>query len=299
MIRKVAAVTALLLALGATPLYAQTSQFTVNVQSADVRKAPSVASPVLGQAPRGMVLEITRDLGAWVKVAWPDAPDGIGYVHQGMGTRSRPTTLDERVAAAVASLPPAEPAAAPEQPIDVQRSPNAVPFSPRTVYVAPPTHFVGLGGRLSGTTDDMTAGGFGVTTRVWSRSRFGIQADVSRSRRTSTTAPGRVTTVQFAPSAVYSLTDHVGDNLWLRPYIGTGAAFNHATLKEDPLGTAPGVTDNAWQLRAFGGAEFTLPAIARFALSADLGYVFWRQESVAGFDPGRVAFSLSGHWYVK
>ena len=299
MIRKVAALTALLLALGATPLHAQTNQFTVNVPSAAVRKAPSVASPVIGQAPRGMVLEITRDTGAWVKVAWPDAPDGIGYVHQSMGTRSQPTTLDERVAAAVASLPPAEPAAAAAQPIEMQRSPNAIPFSPRTVYVAPPTHFVGLGGRLSGTKDDMTAGGFGVTTRVWSRSRFGIQADLSRARRTSTAAPGRLTTVQFAPSAIYSMPDHVGDSLWLRPYIGTGAAFNRATLKEDALATTPGVTQNAWQFRAFGGAEFTLPAIARFALSADLGYVFWRQESFAGFEPSRVAFSLAGHWYVK
>jgi len=298
MIRKVAAVTALLLALGATTLHAQTNQFTIDVQSAAVRKAPSVASPVIGQAPRGMVLEITRDIGAWVKVAWPDAPDGIGYVHQTMGMRSRPTTLDERVAAAVASLPPAEPAAA-AAPIDMQRSPNPVPFSPRTVYVAPPTHFVGLGGRLSGTKDDMTAGGFGVTTRVWSRSRLGIQADVSRSRRTSTAAPGRLTTVEFAPSAIYSMPDHVGDNLWLRPYVGTGAAFTRATLKEDPLATTPGVTDNAWQFRAFGGAEFTLPAIARVALSADLGYAFWRQESFAGFEPSRVAFSLSGHWYLR
>ena len=299
MIRKVAAVTALLLALGATPLYGQTSQFTVSVQSAAVRQAPSVASPVIGQAPRGMVLDITRDIGAWVKIAWPDAADGVGYVHQTMGTRSRPTTLDERVAAAVASLPPAEAAAAPAQPIDRQRSPDAIPFSPRTVYVPAPTHFVGLGGRLSGTKDDMTAGGFGVTTRIWSRNRLGIQADLSRSRRTSTTAPGSLTTVQFAPSAIYSILDHVGDSLWLRPYIGTGAALNRATLKEDLLATTPGVTDNAWQLRAFGGAEFTLPAIARLAFSADLGYAFWRQESFAGFEPSRVAFSLSGHWYVK
>src|SRR5689334_7876705 len=103
MIRHVAAVAALLV-LGATPLHAQTtSQFTVNVQSAAVRKSPSVASPIIGQAPRGAVLEVTRDIGAWLKIAWPDAADGIGYVHQSMGTRSRPTTLEERVAIAVAT----------------------------------------------------------------------------------------------------------------------------------------------------------------------------------------------------
>ena len=302
MIRQVAAVAAMLV-LGATTLYAQTSQFTVNVQSAAVRKSPSVASPVIGQAPRGAVLEITRDLGAWVKVAWPEAADGIGYVHQSMGTRSRPTTLEERVAVAVAMPSSAVEAdaavAAAQSGAASQRSPDAIPLSARTVYVAPPTHFVGLGGRLTGTTDEMTAGGFGVTSRVWSRNRFGVQMDLSRSRRTSTEVPGRMTTLQFAPSAIYSLPDRVGDSLWLRPYLGGGAALNRATLKVDPLGTTPGITDNAWQLRAFGGTELTLPAVARFAISADVGYIFWRQESFAGFDPGRVTVGLSGHWYVK
>jgi hypothetical protein len=123
--------------------------------------------------------------------------------------------------------------------------------------------------------------------------------DLSRSRRTSTEAPGRLTTLQFAPSALYALPDRVGDSLWLRPYVGGGAALNRGTLKEDPLGAAPGVSDRAWQLRAFGGTELTLPAVARFAISADVGYIFWRQESFAGFDPSRVTFALSGHWYVK
>jgi hypothetical protein len=301
MIRHVAAVAALLV-LGSTPLYAQTSQFTVNVPTAAVRKAPSVASPVIGQAPRGAVLEITRDIGAWLKVAWPDAADGIGYVHQSMGTRSRPTTLEERVAVAVAmpsSATDADAAVAAAQSAMLQRSPDAIPLSPRTVYVAPPTHVVGLGGRLSGTTDDMTAGGFGLTSRVWSRSRLGVQVDLSRSRRTSTEAPGRLTTLQFAPNAIYSLPDRVGDSLWLRPYIGGGAALNRATLKDDPLSSTPGVKDSSWQFRAFGGTELTLPAVARFAISADVGYVFWRQESFAGFEPSRVTFGLSGHWYVK
>lgn len=300
MIRHVAAVAALLV-LGATPLHAQTSQFTVNVQSAAVRQAPSVASPIIGQAPRGAVLEVTRDIGAWLKVAWPQAADGIGYVHQSMGTRSRPTTLEERVAIAVATpsaTAEADAAVAAAQ-AAMQRTPDAIPLAPRTVYVAPPAHVVGLGGRLSGTSGDMTAGGFGITSRVWSRSRFGVQVDLSRSRRTSTEAPGRLTTLQFAPSAIYSLPDRVGDSLWLRPYVGAGTALNRATLKEDPLGTAPGLDDSSWLLRAFGGTELTLPAIARFAISADVGYVFWRQESFAGFEPSRVTFALSGHWYVK
>jgi hypothetical protein len=91
---------------------AQTTQFTVSVQSAAVRLMPSIGSPVIGQAPRGMVLDVTRDIGAWVKVAWPEARDGIGYVHSSMGTLSRRTTLEDRVASAVETASTPEPAAA-------------------------------------------------------------------------------------------------------------------------------------------------------------------------------------------
>ena len=62
------------------------------------------------------MLEVTRDIGAWVKVAWPEAPDGFGYVHQSMGKLSQRATREERLAAAFASLPPPEPLAIPEAP---------------------------------------------------------------------------------------------------------------------------------------------------------------------------------------
>jgi hypothetical protein len=297
MIRHAAAVAALLV-VGATPLYGQTSQFTINVQSAAVRSSPSVASPVIGQAARGAVLEITRDIGAWVKVAWPQAPDGVGYIHQSMGTRSRPTTLDERVAVALATPPVEASANASQAPAGMPGGPDAIPMSTRTVYVAPPTHFVGLGGRFSGTTDDMTAGGFGVTSRIWSRRRIGVQVEASRARRTSTTVDGRLTTFQLAPSLVYSFPDRVSDNLWLRPYVGSGLSWNRQSLRESLAAADPSVTDTAWGFRAFGGAEFTLPSVPRFAISADAGYV-WVQETFPGFEPSRFAFSVSGHWYVR
>jgi hypothetical protein len=171
-------------------------------------------------------------------------------------------------------------------------------MSTRTVYVAPPTHFVGLGGRLSGTTDDMTAGGFGVTGRIWSHSRLGLQAEVARGRRTSSTAPGRLTTLQFAPSLIYSLSDHVSDSLWLRPYVGAGGSWNRLTLRENAPGNLAMATDSVFTFRGFGGAEMTLPSVARFAISADAGYL-WSQETFPGFEASRFTFSLSGHWYVK
>ena len=59
---------------------------TVGSAAADVYKAPTTASPIVGHAPAGLVMDITRELGSWVKVAWPGAPDGVGYVHVSKGT---------------------------------------------------------------------------------------------------------------------------------------------------------------------------------------------------------------------
>ena len=177
---------------------AQISEFTVSVQSADVRKAPSTGSPLVGHAPRGAVLEVTRDIGAWVKVAWPEAPDGIGYVHQSMGKLSQRATREERLAAAFASLPPPEPVAMPEPPQPAASIDAST--STRTIYVPAPTHVVGLGGQMSGATP-----GFGFTSRIWSRSRLGVQLDLSRSTMTNDVSPERVRSTQFAPSVIYSL----------------------------------------------------------------------------------------------
>ena len=69
-------------------LSAQSAEFRVETASASVHKAPSIASPVIGQARQGAALEVTRDLGSWVKVPWPDASDGVGYIHVSTGTRT-------------------------------------------------------------------------------------------------------------------------------------------------------------------------------------------------------------------
>jgi opacity protein-like surface antigen len=270
---------------------AQIAEFTVNVQSAAVRQAPSTGSPLVGQAPRGAVLEVTRDIGAWVKVAWPEAPDGIGYVHQSMGKLSERATREERLAAAFASLPPPEPVASPE--LAPARPSASIDASTRTIYVPPPTHLVGLGGQMSGATP-----GFGFTSRIWSRSRFGVQLDLSRSTLTSAASPERVRSTQFAPSVIYSLPDYVSDNVWLRPYFGGGGAFTRSKLSSGTPEVSASVSDSSLGLRAFGGAEVTIPNMPRFAISADVGYQ-WSPEPFAGFELGGLGFSISGHWYVK
>lgn len=272
------------------------NSFTVSAQSAAVRKAPSTGSPVIGQAPRGAILEVTRDIGAWVKITWPDAEDGVGYVHQSMGSLSKRSTVEERVAAAFTPAPE-PPQAQIADPTTITRGPGAVPMAPRTVYVSAPTHNLGFGGRMA-STNESGFEGFGVSSRIWSGSRLGVQVEASRSTLTSTTAAGIVKASEFTPSAIYSLRDWVTDNIWLRPYVGGSMPITRSTWKSGVPDATDSTTDTSIGYRAFGGAEFTLPAIARFAISADLGYR-WFEAPFAGFEQNGMGFTVAAHWYVK
>ena len=289
-----AAAVAIVLVFTPSWVAAQSAQFTVKVQSAAVRQAPSVASPVIGHVDRGAVLEVTRDIGAWVKVAWPEAEDGIGYVHQSMGSMSRRSTLEERVAAALPASSSTDDAAA-SATAGVPMGPPPVPLATRTVYVAPPTHVVGLGARMGGSAES-TPDGFGITSRIWSRRRFGIQIEAFRSTLTSEAAPGRVTSFELAPSLIYSLPDRVTDYVWLRPYLGAGGTLYRSKLN---MGVPEAeLSDNSFGVRTFGGAELTFSSIPRFAVSGDVGYG-WSQSTFPGFEFGGLGFTLSGHWYVR
>src|SRR5688572_9734587 len=53
--------------------------FMVETMSATVHKSPSVGAAVIGKVARGRSLDVTRELGAWVKVMWPETPEGYGY----------------------------------------------------------------------------------------------------------------------------------------------------------------------------------------------------------------------------
>src|SRR5690242_12021335 len=89
MIRHAAALV-VVLSMVPSPLHAQTTAtFKVGAEPAQVHKAPTTASPVIGRAPHGAVLDVTRELGSWVKVAWPAAKDGEAYVHVSAGSIAR------------------------------------------------------------------------------------------------------------------------------------------------------------------------------------------------------------------
>src|SRR5262249_15297930 len=114
MIRKAAAVV-VVLCLSSASLHADSTKLTVSAASASVYKSPSVGSPVIGQAARGTALEVTREVGDWVKVTWPNAPDGIGYVRANMGQISHggATAAAARPGASTAARPATAAAATP------------------------------------------------------------------------------------------------------------------------------------------------------------------------------------------
>jgi hypothetical protein len=290
MVRRAAA---LILALTLNPalVRAQDTVLTVNVESADVHKGPSTVTPVIGHVSRGSVLPISRNLGSWVKVAWPAAPDGIGYVHVTMG-RIDPARADApamngspRTSGAPAAVTTATP-----PPTRALVGQQVAPRRP--LYVTPASHFVGVGG-VAGSLSS-----FGATARAWRNNHFGIQFGLMRDAMPSDGAAGRVTSMQFEPAVVYALFDRVSDYVWIRPYVGSGMSVRHLTLSMAPPAAVESTSANGVGFRVFGGSEVMFASVPRFGLSMDLGY---RRlpTPFPGFETNPLSVSLAGHWYIK
>lgn len=299
MVRRVAA---LVVALYLVPscLSAQSVEIRITSPSAGVYKAPSTGSPVIGTAPNGAVLPVTRDLGSWVKVVWTDAPDGIGYVHVSMGVVTRPTTSVTPSASSAAGV--TQPASrrtfatrrvlsrtSVGEEVVAASEPYALPDPG---YVGLPTHTLGLGGWMGNSVP-----AYGVTTRAWWR-HLGLQVEASRGALASSIAPGRLTSEQIAPGLLYSLPDMVTPFLWLRPYVGGGAILSRETLNAATPIAGDSASDNNFGLQALGGTELTFPSVPRFALGIDFMYMRPRTP-FAGFEVGGPGVAVSAHWYVK
>jgi hypothetical protein len=312
MIRQAAAVV-VALCLSTSPLYAQTTRLTVSAAAANVHKSPSAGSPVIAKVPNGTVLVVTREVGDWVKIVWPDAADRVGYVRVATGTIARggeapnnkPATAtaanratpsgdrntpsgNRGTATAAAQTPAPVPARAAQVP--VSGNPSA-PSPARTIYVAP-THVLGVGAVAGGSTM-----GFGGSARMWSKKRLGAQLEVSRYSYDSVDFLSRATATDIAPAVLYSFRDKVGDYLWIRPYAGLAAHIGHSS-RTDLIFPDATESANTFGARVFFGGEMAFSSLPQFALSADVGY-YKLPEPFVGFEPGGLGFSISGHWYVK
>jgi hypothetical protein len=286
MIRHVSAV-AIAVLLNASTVSAQAAgpqnpAFTVTSVSANVHKSPSIVSPIIGKEPRGAVLEILRNLGSWVEVPWPGAEGAVAFVHVNGGLISGgPLPDPARLATTTAPLTPVSATSTTSGARAEQIMAVDQPGSRRATYVSLPSHTVGVGARMNASTP-----GFGATARTWWGNRLGLQLEMSRYVFNGADAPGHMTSLQFSPSVLYSLPDGMTGSFWLRPYLGAGPSWYRAS-GEKALG-----------YQVFGGAETTFSGAPRLVLSADIGYQRSRM-SVVGFEPNKIALSLSGHWYVK
>ncbi len=298
MTRRLATVV-LALTLNPALVRAQDAVLTVTAPSADVHQGPSTGTPVVGHASRGAVLPVSRNLGSWAKVAWPNAPDGVGYVHVTMGRLGSPSTAAPATAPMPSRTSAAAATAAAPAPVMMSVPPPAAPRSPRRRMAvqdqstgAAVTHIVGVGGLVGSMSS------FGATARAWRNDHFGLHLAFTRDAMTSGIAPGRVTSTQFEPGAVYALFDRVSDYVWVRPYVGSVASFRHETWKvPSPEVTEP-LSDNGVGFRVFGGSELTFAGVPRFGLSAEVGYRRF-STAFAGFEPDRLSVSVAGHWYIK
>jgi hypothetical protein len=295
MVRRMAAVV-LAFMLSPTPVRAQDVVLTVTVLSADVHKGPSNVTPVIGHVSRGTALPVSRTLGSWAKVAWSDAPDGVGYVHVTMGRLGSPSadapaaTVSPRTSSAPASATSAPAPAPPPIPLETRR-PAAERMAVRgEVTDTPISHILGVGGLVGPMSS------FGATARAWRSDHLGIQLAFARDAMTSDVAAGRVTSIRVEPGVVYALFDRVTDYVWFRPYVGSVLSFRHQTLTV-PAVMEP-VSDNGMGYRVFGGSELTFAGALRFGLSAELGY---RRFSTPfpEFEADRLSVSIAGHWYIK
>jgi len=290
MIRRIAAVL-LTLILNPAFLHAQDTVFTVTVPTATVHKGPSNVTPVIGNVSRGTELSVSRNLGGWVKVAWPAAEDGTGYVRTSMGriggpevgaseTDVSPRPSSASTAAATTSASAARTSAAQQIPRRGQ---------PRVSEIS---HIFGVGASL------VPMSGVGATARAWHKNHLGIQVGFMRDTMTSDVAAGRVTSMQFEPGVEYAPFDRVSDYLWLRPYVGSSVSIVHQTWTIASRVATPSVSDSGLGVRVYGGGELTFASMPQFGVSADLGYRHL-PAPFAGFKADPLSVSIAGHWYIK
>lgn len=305
MIRQAAAVV-VALCLSASLLHAQSApnvgKVTVSEASATVHKTPSAGSPVIGNAPRGTELAVTREVGDWVKVAWPSAADGVGYVRVNAlarGTAAAPAVARAQAINAAPAPASAKSAVTPTasvtpvavRPEQIPVAPPSAPSQARTLYVAP-THIFGVGAMAG------SSRGFGGSARGWKAGRLGVQLEVSRHTYDSVNLLSRATVTDIAPAVLFALNDHVTDTLWLRPYVGAGAHFARSSRTDLIFPGVVAESANTMGLRGFVGGEVSLASAPQLAVSVDVGY-FHQPEPFIGFEPGGIGVSVSAHWYVK
>jgi SH3 domain-containing protein len=291
MIRQAAAVVVVLL-LSPSWVTAQGTELTVNVASASVHKSPTTSSQVIGHAARGAKLQVTRNVGDWVKVSWPAAVDGVGYVRSNIGSMAQASTSKTQVPNSAASSPAqTAPRLKAATTAEQAQTGNRLPVRAAAPKRGTASHMFGLGAHLGGPTF-----GIGGSARAWAHGRLGLQFELSRYEVSSPIDLGTMTSTEFGPSALYAFNDRVADYTWLRPYVGAGLNFYRSSITSPAFGTD--VSDSRYGSQLFGGAELSFASVPQVAISTQLSYR-WFNEPSPGLDLGGMGLSVAAHWYLK
>ena len=290
MLRRVTAVV-FMLVLTPALVRAQDTVLKVSVQSAEIHKGPSVVTPVVGHAPNGTALTVSQNLGSWVKVAWPSAPDGVGYVHVTSGQFVTPTGQPATATSPQFSQTAVPSSSFPQMPPRVPAGqPTAAPDANGGVQQRV-SHVVGLGGLIS------SPRGWGATARVWGNRRIAIPLAYTRDTLTNDLISDRVSTTRFEWGLIYSPVDRLSDYVWFRPYVGTVASYGHQTMRVGGPQGLDVASDNGVGYRIFGGSELTFASVPWAGVSFEVGYRNYPSPFIDFENP--VSLSIAGHWYVK
>jgi hypothetical protein len=340
MIRQVAAVV-VALTLSTSPLHAQstTVKVTVTDASANVHKTPSVGSPVIGKAPRGTELVVTREVGDWVKVSWPAAADGAGYVRATAFARA------DAPAAAAAKAP----ATAKAAPASKTTTANAKPAAAGSKSAAAKAAPAPAAAKATAAETPAPVGSKAAVTPTATPAPVATSAQV----QTRPTAPTPSSSIYIAPTHLFGVGAVAGGSTmgfgasaraWKKNRLGfqlevSRHSFDSVDLLSRATSTdiAPSVlfalndrvSDYLW-LRPYLGVaghlvrssrtdliftdvtESASTFGARVFFGGEMAFAslpkfslsadvgyYALPEPFVGFEPGGMGFSISGHWYVK
>jgi len=181
----------------------------------------------------------------------------------------------------------------------------AAPAAQQRPTVAPaamnaPVHRLGFGGSLA-----VSNVGVAGSTRYWFSKHVGVSLYAGWYRPRVYGYSGysspvtRPSTISATPSLMVTLgSTDPGRPVSLRPFVGVGASYMHATNALVPVAGVT-QTSSAWSPMALGGSEFFFRDHPSLSLSAEATYyrvpsTFLNARSVGGLN-----FQVGVHFYLK
>ena len=284
--------------------------FQVTAARANVRQQPTTASAVVGHVDRDTVLTVEANLGSWLRVELPgSAGRQLGYIHRSVGAL-RHDESEKTPPAQIAPQPVPPPAPEIPQPTVASGTPQ-VNTGVKAQTVAEPIRTLshphaeapsrlGIGGRAGGFTF-----GIGASVRSWQKGPLGFELQLSHYgvgyQDAGLAAQASISVTQIAPVLLYRFSQSDEDDVVVTPYVGGGMNFYRS--KTSATATGYGFTEKestselSKGIVAMGGAEVRFKSAPRFTVSGDLGY--YTTAIPFGMQIGGIAWSVSGHWYVR